>query len=73
MSYLIRFEFPEGDTLYAGDHKGALGWAQTPATALRFETAEEARRYLENGYGSAKSYGRVVEHKPEPAGKALLP
>lgn len=58
--YAIQFDFEEG-TLYAGRHKGALGWAPTLLTALICDTEEEAQRWLENGYGAAKQYGRVIE------------
>jgi hypothetical protein len=59
--FAIRFDFPEGEKLYAGMHKGAFGWAPTLATALIYEDEETARRVLVNGYGKlAQDYGRVV-------------
>lgn len=62
MSYLIRFDFPEGDTMYAGKYKDALGYARTPDTALRFETKEIAERTLVNGYGAIMSvHGTIVQ------------
>lgn len=64
-SFAIKFDYPEGDTLYAGMHKGALGWAQTIATALIYDNEETARRVLENGYGSQAKYGRVVAVEAE--------
>lgn len=60
--YAIRFDFPDSnDVLYAGMHKGALGWAPTLATALLFQTREEAGRNLANGYGASTQYGTIVE------------
>lgn len=58
--YAIRFDYPQGDTLYAGMHKGALGWAPTLLTALTYKDEETAQRVLDNGYGSQSRYGRVV-------------
>lgn len=60
--YAIKFDFPDSDvSLYAGMHKGALGWAPTLATALLFKTREEAGRNLANGYGASTQYGTIVE------------
>lgn len=59
-SYAIRFDFPEG-TVYAGDYKGACGFAPQVATAILFTDANQARSLLEHGYGEAsKEWGRVV-------------
>lgn len=70
MTWLIEFRFPEG-ILWAGRAgDGALGWAPTPATALRFDTKEKAGRFLSNGYGDSARYGFVVtpdELEPEEA------
>ncbi len=61
--YTICFDFPEHDEpVFAGWHKGGLGYAPTLATAARFATEEEAERTLENGYGPAmRECGAVVE------------
>ncbi len=62
MRYAIEFNF--GDTVaieYAGLHKGAMGWAPSLDTAQLYDTREEAERWLCNGYGAAKRYGRVIE------------
>ena len=59
--YAIRFDFPEGQTLYAGRHKGALGWAPTLDSALILDNRETARRYLLNGYGAATIYGHIID------------
>ena len=58
--YAIRFNYPDGDILYAGMFKGALGWAPTLATALFFPSREEAGRTLANGYGNSAEYGTIV-------------
>jgi hypothetical protein len=64
MSYAIRFDYPEGtEPLFAGMHKGALGWAPTLKTALMYDDADVAARVLENGYGSTAKFGRVVQVK----------
>ena len=61
MPWAIQFDYPEAvSPLYAGEYKGALGWAPTLATAYRFETQEAAERVLAN-YGSSAEYGRVIE------------
>lgn len=63
-TYAIRFDFPERDEpLFAGEHKGALGWAPTLQTALLFDDADKAAAHLANGYGAAKIYGRIVSVK----------
>jgi hypothetical protein len=63
-NFAIRFDFPEGEPLYAGMHKGAFGWAPTLATALIYSDEETAQRVLENAYGSGgRRYGRVVAVK----------
>lgn len=59
MSYAIRFDFPEGDTPYAGLHKGALGFAPTLATALLFDDADRARALI-GGYGTLGEWAKVV-------------
>jgi hypothetical protein len=65
MSYAIRFDYPEADKpVFAGMHKGALGWAPTLATANIYDDAEVAARVLENGYGDGtRPWGRVVQVK----------
>ncbi len=63
-TYAIRFDYPETiEPVYAGWHKGALGWAPTLASAAFFDTADEAARTLKNGYGGTAIYGRVVAVK----------
>jgi hypothetical protein len=60
MSYVIEFRYPEG-VMYAGLHKGALGWAPTLKTALVFNTQDEAQQMVNNGYGKAAAdYAFVV-------------
>lgn len=49
--YLIQFSFTDG-VVYAGMFKGALGFAASTETALRFVSVEVAQRNLENGYGT---------------------
>jgi hypothetical protein len=62
MKFAIRFHFPGMDGVtYAGDYKGALGWAPTLKTAIIWTNRETAERILENGYGSMAAYGEVVE------------
>ena len=61
-TYAIRFDYPEG-SVYAGMHKGALGWAPTLATALLFDDAEKARRLLTAGYGRSAEWAKVVPVK----------
>jgi hypothetical protein len=64
MSYAIRFDVPDADEpIYAGMHKGALGWAPTLATAKLYDDPDHAARELANGYGAMKAYGRVVTVK----------
>ncbi len=59
--FAIRFDFlDQGDSFYAGMYKGGLGWAPTVKTAMFFDTAEDAARTLENGYGSSAQYGSVI-------------
>ncbi len=59
--FAIRFDFPEAaEPLYAGTYKDALGFAPTLATALMFSTVDAAAQMLDNGYGHASVYGRVV-------------
>jgi hypothetical protein len=60
-TWLIEFRWPEGPVCWAGMYKDALGWAPTPETALRFETAEVAGKMLANGYGPQAEWGYVVE------------
>lgn len=59
-TYAIQFDYPEG-TVWAGMHKGALGWAPQIATALLFDDADRARATMENGYGPSRDWARVVE------------
>jgi hypothetical protein len=63
VSYAICFDFPEtsGDPLFAKRLSDALGWTLNLSAATRFATVDEAQRTLENGYGPAAEYGRVVE------------
>ena len=58
--YAIKFDYPEGNTLYAGMFKDALGWAPTLATALFFPSREAAGRTLANGYGPSAAFGTIV-------------
>jgi hypothetical protein len=58
--YAIRFDFPEGSVLYAGLHKGAMGWAPTLDTAIKLDTEEAAQNHLEHGYGASAIYGTVI-------------
>jgi hypothetical protein len=70
MSYAIRFDYPETPNrpIYAGMHKGALGWAPTLATALLYDDAETATRVLANGYGrETQSFGTIIEVEAENA------
>lgn len=59
-TYAIQFDYPEG-TVWAGMHKGALGWAPQLATALLFDDADRARATMLNGYGSSAEWARVVK------------
>jgi hypothetical protein len=67
MTWLIRFDFGEdvmaepNTILYAGWHKGGLGWAPTPKTAIEYDNPEVAARVLANGYGSLAKYGEVIQ------------
>lgn len=59
--YTIRFTFPDTDTpMFAGDHKGALGWAPTIDTALIWDSPDTAAQFLRDGYGVSKRWGEVV-------------
>lgn len=58
-TYAIAFDFPEG-TVYAGDYKGAAGWAPTLASAWLFDSAEVALRTMKNAYGASADWARVV-------------
>lgn len=59
-TYAIRFDFPEGKA-FAGEYKGAAGFAPTLHTAWTFNDAEVARRTLANCYGDGtRPWGRVV-------------
>lgn len=61
MAYLIRFDPPETDApIWAGWYKGAAGFAPTPKTAMRFDDAKTALRFLDNSYGGLHPYGSVV-------------
>lgn len=65
-TYAIQFDYPEG-TVWAGMHKGALGWAPQLATALLFDDADKAQSTLEHGYGDAsRAWGRVVPVHTQP-------
>ncbi len=60
--FTIRFDWPDGaEPSYAGIHKGAMGWAPTLATAKFWDDEESAQRWLDNGFGAAKTYGVVIE------------
>lgn len=60
--FAVRFDFPEADgPVYAGAYKGAAGFAPTLLTADLFDTAEIAERFLRNGYGPAREFGRVID------------
>ena len=63
MSYAIRFDFPERkDSLWAGWHKDAYGYAPTLASASIFKAKEEAEGVLTTAYGTeTASYGTVVK------------
>lgn len=64
LRHTICFDFPErnGDPLFSGWHKGALGFAPSLATAAKWATEEEAQRHLDNSYGpEVRAYGSVVE------------
>lgn len=65
-TYAIRFDFPEG-AVYAGMHKGGLGFAPTVATACLFDDSDQALNTLTNGYGPARKWGRVVTVATTPA------
>ena len=60
--YVIEFRYPEtpDSPIYAGISQGALGWATTLETALTYPKKEIAQAVLENGYGKAAEYGRVI-------------
>lgn len=61
MTYAIRFEFPEGGSVFAGDYQGAAGFAPTLRTAMLFEYEDAADRILTNAYGEqTRKYGRVI-------------
>jgi hypothetical protein len=62
--WVICFDFPDrgGIQFAAPSRNGALGFAPSVATAIRFESAEAAWRTLENGYAdTVREFGRVVE------------
>lgn len=58
-TYAIQFDYPEG-TVWAGMHKGALGWAPQLSTALLFDDAEKARAMMIAGYGASAEWAKVV-------------
>lgn len=61
MRYVIQFEFPgHPEPLFAGDNKGAMGFAPELAGAMFFDDPNVAERYLENGYGASRLHGVVV-------------
>lgn len=62
-TFAIRFEFPEGDAVFAGDFKGAAGFAPSLRTAHLFTEEDQAQTFLTNAYGEAKKYGRVIAVK----------
>jgi len=63
-TFTIRFDMPDTDTpCYAGDYKGALGFAPTLATARFWTDADVAQSFLVNGYGKVGAWGRVIEVK----------
>ena len=60
--YAIEFSWPDGPGVtYAGKTKDGLGFSPFISTALLCETREEAQRWLENGYGTASEFGKVIE------------
>ena len=63
MSYTIAFDFPDvDDPVFAGIAKGALGFAPSLATAVKFTTENAALKTLESGYSDGtRRYGCVVE------------
>lgn len=66
--FAVRFDFPEREgPCYAGDYRGAAGFAPTLLTALLFDTAEIAGRFLRNAYGPAREFARVVDVTKEEA------
>lgn len=64
-TFAIRFDFPgDDDPIFAGLHKGALGFAPSLQTAMLYGSSDEAYRYLHNGYGEeTQKWGRVIEVK----------
>ena len=62
MRYAIRFDFPELDgPLYAGDSKGAAGFAPSLDSAFIYENREVADRTLTHAYPlSISTNGRVI-------------
>lgn len=65
--WAIRFDFPEGGTLYAGRYKGGFGWAPTLATALKYNERETANRVAANAYPRAwQEFVTVIEVPDEP-------
>lgn len=52
---VIEFRFPGEAVVYAGDHKGACGFAPSIATARIYATEREALNALTYGYGPALS------------------
>jgi hypothetical protein len=61
MSFVVRFDFPEGQTFYSGLADGAAGFAPTIQTATIFDDEDGALRCLRFAYGDAiAAHGRVV-------------
>lgn len=62
--WYIRFDV-DGRTMYAGAHKGAMGWAPTMETAMRFDSPESAGRHAANGYGAMARYAVIVDENDD--------
>jgi hypothetical protein len=62
MTYCIQFDFPGAPVVFAGLVDGnAMGFAPTLKTATLYDDADEAHRFLTNGYGSEiNKWGRVM-------------
>lgn len=58
--YAIRFDFPEGDVLFAAKYKDSLGWSQTLEAAMLVETKEEAQRWIDNGYEANREHASII-------------
>lgn len=66
MTYLVRFDefFPE--PVFAGLHKGALGFAHGPEGAIHFPDKETAGRHAANGYGLTAMQHAVIVPATDP-------